>query len=137
MSQPDWNRLSRQVDRTYRKDAGRGEVRLRGQSIANGTQEPPKPTTRLQTPQVPVSSPVGRVGEATEAPDERVHLLGQWRATIERINKADRWFAEHREATDPERYRNNEDRYCNIMAASIEIAERLSAIGVTVAEAAA
>lgn len=46
MSQPDWDRLSRRVDRNYHKDAIKSEVRFRGETIAQA------PKTAEKTPQV-------------------------------------------------------------------------------------
>jgi hypothetical protein len=132
---PDWNRLSAQVDRRYRRDKGASEVRLHGEHSQTPF-EAPKHTTGTQTPLTPVSAQERQLWGVTEASTPCVDLLANWRTVCGRLRKADGWFAGNDESADPQRYRNNEDRYCELMAESVRLAAQMRKFGITCEEGA-
>lgn len=135
MTAPDWNRLSAQVDRRYRRDKSASEVRLYGDHSQTPA-EAPKSTTGTQTPLTPVTSQETPLWDVPEAPTLRVHLLASWRTVCTRLRKADEWFGSNTESADPQRYRNNEDRYCELMAESVRLAAQMAKVGITCTEGA-
>lgn len=96
----------------------------------------PKTPTGTQTPLTPVSSPEVPLWTATEASTVRVDLLAEWRTVCGRLGKADRWFDGNDKAADSQRYRDNEDRYCELMAESVRLAAAMRAAGITCKEGA-
>jgi hypothetical protein len=132
----NWEALSNRVDRTYHRDKTAGEVRLKLPNRPQAPIERPKSSQGTQTPLTPVASPEVPLWTATEASTHRAALLAEWQTVCNRLRKADAWFAGNDETADPQRYRNNEDRYCELMAESVRLAGLMATAGITCKEAA-
>lgn len=126
----DWQRLSDHVDRRASRDRGKNEVRLRLPDRSISTTQAPKPVQGIQTPLAAVGPRATVYPVVTEAPAQHPPVPPEWAKVVERIRKADRWFAENTEDADPDRYARNEDRYCELMAESVRIAQEMLKAGI-------